>query len=85
VCKGRLVVRVAFQIKVAFVREQIRLRFAYLLSNLLLLLNWLFWVNDNCLNVVRNQCSIFDNADFIPTKEVAKLSNNSSVAKLLCI
>jgi hypothetical protein len=85
VYSNRLVVRVAFRIKVAFIREQVRLGFTHLLLDLFLCPDWLFWAGDNCLNVVCNQFSILDNIDSIPTEEVTKLSNNPSVAKLPCV
>jgi hypothetical protein len=85
VCSSVLAVKVVFRIKVAFIQEQVCLRFAYLLLDFFLRPDWLFWVGDNCLNVDCNQSFILDNIDSIPTEEVTKLSNNLSVAKLLCV
>jgi hypothetical protein len=54
VCSNRLAVRVAFRIEVAFIREQVRLRFVHLLLDLFLCPDWLFWVGNNCVNVACN-------------------------------
>jgi hypothetical protein len=53
-CSGRLVVRVAFRIKVAFILEQVCLRFVHLFLDLFLCPDWLFWVGNNCVNVACN-------------------------------
>jgi hypothetical protein len=61
------------------------LRFVYLLLNLFLCLNQLFWTDNNSLNVACNQDSILNNIYLIPLEEVTEFLNNLGVPKLLYV